>query len=354
MNNKHYKYSNMDEWTLFLFDNTAENLKKWIGKPIRGKIYTTEDVAKDAHRFTTKTLTFIKTMKELGLIDPTNIDNVCENIFNSTHQIDYLSENERNIFGIAEKEQKRIRLNPNMGMNVSDNQEVNEKQNDYMLDLYLFHELAHKCLPKIDNTFDSIPTLMKFKNSSTVYGYQALEEAVAQEIAEMCYYKHKNLERPAKTKHTDTILPKVVFKSNFNYYGLYQPVAVSFGRALRGVGKSSDDSSEKIMYDLCHRATHNNLLTSIVEEYKHDGLETECFQLFHTLAHIYSAKQNSFGVHSGLKNQSLNPNTNEFEPSLEEELGVNVDVKKLYMWVIDKLNSLEDYRPLLPQSAPQQ
>lgn len=123
-----------------------------------------------------------------------------------------------------------------------------------------------------------------------------IEEALAQNIAETCYYNSINQHRPQKHLERDRTIPNLPFQTNYDFYGLYQPLASAFGRTLRGVGTSERDSDDKILFDLSKKALNEDLLEAVIIEYQQDGISDDLEPMFFALANVYSAKLMSFGA----------------------------------------------------------
>lgn len=153
--------------------------------------------------------------------------------------------------------------------------------------LYLFHELAHSCF----KNRDTAPYIGDFMRHSTYYGYMTIEEAIAQNIAETCYYASTNQQRLQKRLERDRIMPNIEYQTNYDYYGLYQPLAVAFGRVLRGVGTSYRNSDDKILFDLSKKALKEDLLESVIYEYQRDGISQDLEPMFFCFSqHLFSKK----------------------------------------------------------------
>ena len=311
-----------------LFTNTLACTQQHIGKKIQGQVYTPQQAKKDAVFLVNTSLKFIENLSTTGLIDNNVFERVIKNLSHNVKTIDFLPENERGIFGQSVAEEQKVYINPDMpkGKRI----------------LYLFHELTHCCF-KNRNT---APYIGDYMRHSTYYGYMTIEEALAQNIAETCYYAYTGQQKPQKRLERDRIMPNIQYYTNFDYYGLYQPLAAAFGRVLRGVGTSNRDSDDKILFDLSKKALREDLLESVINEYQRDGILEDLEPMFFALANIYAAKKMSFGM-GGVqekvfdKNQQLVAEKN-LQPSLEQ-------TQEYYIKALNIMKKNEDYRqPLTP------
>ena len=143
------------------------------------------------------------------------------------------------------------------------------------------------------------------------------------------------------------VIPKIEFSSNFDYYGLFQPLAINFGRVLRGVGTINDNSEERIMHDLCKKALKENLLNSVISEYRKYGIETHLPKIFYSLANVFSAKNHSFGVgYVTEKLWDINNNLLSDEvmkPTIEE-------TENFYIQALKTTKALENYGDLFEKN----
>lgn len=306
-----------------LLSNTLQSTRQYVGKRIQGRIYTAEQAQIDALTLANDSLKFIETLLTTELIDEKTFERIIEKLSSTVKNIDFLPENKRGIYGQAVAEEKKIYINPDMP--------------NWKRTLYLFHELAHCCF-KNRNTAPYIGDLMRH---STYYGYMTIEEALAQNIAETCYYASINQPRPQKQSERDRVIPNIQYQTNYNYYGLYQPLAIAFGRVLRGVGTSYRDSDDKILFDLSKKALKEDLLESVIYEYQRDGISQDLEPMFFALANIYSAKKMSFGM-GGVEERVFDRNkrlvaSKELKPTIQE-------TQQYYMKALEIMKRNEDYR----------
>lgn len=307
-----------------LFFNTSISTRQYIGKKIQGEIYTSEKAKIDALNLVDNSLKFLETLLTTGLVDEKGFNRIIERISSNVKVIDFLPEYKRGIYGQAVVEEKKIYINPDLP--------------NWKRTLYLFHEFAHCCF----KYRDTAPYINNIMRHSTYYGYMTIEEALAQNIAETCYYKSINRSRPIKKIEQDRVIPNIQYKTNYDYYGIYQPLAIAFGRVLRGVGTSSLDSDDKILFDLSKKALTEELLESVIYEYQKDGISQDLEPLFYALANIYSAKKMSFGM-GGVMEKVFDKNgklleTKELNPTIEE-------TQNYYVSALQMMKKNEDYRP---------
>lgn len=306
-----------------LVSNTLQSTRQYVGKRIQGRIYTAEQSQIDALTLANDCLKFIETLLTTELIDEKTFERIIEKLSNTVKNIDFLPENKRGIYGQAVAEEQKVYINPDMP--------------NWKRKLYLFHELAHCCF-KDRNT---APYIGDFMRHSTYYGYMTIEEALAQNIAETCYYASINQPRPQKQSERDRVIPNIQYQTNYDYYGLYQPLAIAFGRVLRGVGTSYRDSDDKILFDLSKKALKEDLLESVIYEYQKDSISQDLEPMFFALANIYSAKKMSFGM-GGVEERVFDRNgrlvaSKELSPTIQE-------TQQYYMKALEIMKRNEDYR----------
>ena len=307
-----------------LYNNTLNNLLRHKGTIIKGRAYTEMQAEEDAAALVEDTSSYLVALLDTGLVDDNSIEKVLTNIVKNVKGIDYLPTNERGIFGVLEN--SKVFINPDLSP---------ERKK-----LYLFHELTHGCMKSMEDA----PYIGNYKRYSTFYGYMVLEEGITQNIAETCFYKIMRQNRPAKRYETDRIFQddRIKFKTNYDYYGLYQPLVIAFGKTLRGVGSVYDNSDDKILYDISKRALKEDLLDSIIFEYETDGKIDELTIMLFGLANIYSAKLKSF-TGNCVYEKIFDKNGKcleemKLEPSADE-------IVRSYQYVLNKTTELEDYRP---------
>ena len=306
-----------------LLTNTLARTRQYIGKRVQGQIYTVQQAEIDAATLVNDSLKFVETLLTTGLIDNKTFERVITRLSNNVKTIDFLPENKRGIYGQAVAEEQKVYINPDM--------------QNWKRTLYLFHELAHSCF----KNRDTAPYIGDFMRHSTYYGYMTIEEALAQNIAETCYYASINQQRPQKRLERDRIMPNIEYQTNYDYYGLYQPLAVAFGRVLRGVGTSYRDSDDKILFDLSKKALKEDLLESVIYEYTRDGISQDLEPIFFALANIYSAKKMSFGM-GGVEEKVFD--RNQKLVAKKELRPTSVETQKYYTNALNIMKRNENYR----------
>ena len=303
--------SNIAEYSNRLLFATTTNFQRHFGN--------VQQATREAKFFCDKTLAYFEALLKTGLIEEETFPRVFDRISNAMRSIDFLPENERNIYGKVDPVTKTVYINPNL----SQDRKI----------LYFFHELTHCCFK--DNAIP--PVVNDLLRHSTYYGYMTIEEALAQDIAETCFYKLKNLDRPRKQITHEYFMPDINITTNLDYYGLYQPLAIAFGRTLNGVAKSYKDNDDVIMFNLSKKALKEDLLESAIEQYQNDTNFTDKIdieRLFFSLANVYSAKLKSFGI-SGLVServynrqakllceQAINPNYQQTQEHYKQALNI--------------------------------
>lgn len=236
---------------------------------------------------------FCYSLKE-GFITPTNINKILTILKKDFKIIKFLPENLRGLYGRSLGD--IIEINPNLG--------------NIRSTLYMIHEIGHKILKahegyiiwQYNSSFKEeleekgiYNGYIKYPNESIFYGFQMLEEALTQELAEILTSKIFNYKRKPMTEKSDL---GVSFKSNFDYYGIFQELAIAFGKTLRGVGGSTKEDNI-ILKDMIKKAlnTSDSLTLDIIKEYN-DGDGNLYLKLYYMLAsmgNFLNEKYASFG-----------------------------------------------------------
>jgi len=235
---------------------------------------------------------FFLQLKNAGLLTNNNVDTILSRA-KPLKYLGALPQKYRGVFGRAHTDE-----------NGNQFCEINPKMNDYSnrggftsrerQKMITFHELAHviskdkeneeaeqakfadTCKSQfsrseiltINNKLGFAPkdndTSTRFNgyiNNLTDYAYFApnlMNEWFAQELAEALLYQSLGKKRPQMKIQTDErAIPGEVYKSNFEdvewNYGLYQPIALGLGRALRGIGTIENKSDGVISHELLKR-----------------------------------------------------------------------------------------------------
>ena len=163
------------------------------------------------------------------------------NVFNSLKRnvktMTVLSKNQRGLYGQFIPFNGVILINPELkGNGVLNNKERTR--------LYVCHELGHAV------HFDWIHTLGKNIPKDKdgllplIYkGFDLIDEATTQNMAEDIAYCFANKDRPALRECRGLLFSGGSYKSNFDFYGNLQESATMFSRTLRGIGKVKDDNT---------------------------------------------------------------------------------------------------------------
>ena len=230
-----------------------------------------------------------------------------------------LAQEQRNIFGATGRNDDSTSLLV----------AINPELDPYRRELYAFHELTHVVL---DGNSDKMSEIARNAGASLEQqslfadGYTVIEEAVAQNTAEQMMAILYGRTRKAALQTTDKAIPGISFSTNFDYYGLYQPIATSFARTLRGIGNlPSRGNDDTYLNALSARAFNSGFAEDIVKEYKSDGHFKDLAQSFIQLGRVYRAKQAFFGV-----------GTIRYDVS---------QIRQDYLQSIATFNALEEHRP---------
>ena len=295
------------------------------------KIYKNTPVKMDrsyislANEFAQNTEEFVKQCINNGFINSLNLSR-CLNNLNNVEFVDVLPEEQRNIYGIT----------------TNNSVQVNPELNSDRRRLYQFHELAHKLI-KVGVNWDEIRKYNQTRiqrgkdvlNAMEIdYGWTLLEEAVVQNIAEECFYSSISKERPNQIhKKEPMVLGDKFYKTNFDFYGIYQPLATRFARTLRGIGTSKKDNDDYILNEFSKKACNVNFRKAVIEEYRRDGLEDNLMELLENLGKIFNKKSATFG---NAGNQRV--------LTIEQ-------IQVIWNSVIARMKTLEDYRPDFPDNT---
>ena len=199
--------------------------------------------------------------------------------------------------------------------------------------LYMFHELAH-ISTGIHQIIEDAPNNLingKFQHSH-LYGYQALDEAMAQDIAETMLYLSLGRQRPAIANKSEPILNTLV-PTNFDFYGIYQPIAGHFAQSLRGIGS---------IHNMCKYAVNGNLYKHIIDEYRRDGVEFKLDSILAKMGNIFKAKLSSFG--GDLGKDYIYQNGREITKDFKTD---KTTLTSYYAEAVDSLMRLKDTREML-------
>lgn len=203
---------------------------------------------------------------------------------------------------------------------------------------------AHKLITKINtNTFANIDSqyqylASEFSENAEEFikqcmnnGFSLLEEAIVQNIAEECFYSSLGIQRPQQVhkKEPQVLGTNKYFKTNFDYYGIYQPLATMFARTLRGIGQSKADTDDLILNEFSKKACNENFITSIIQEYTNDVGQDKLMELIEKLGRFFNEKSATFSNNIEGKKMSI------------------LQTQELWNNIMAELRSLEDYRPVI-------
>ena len=202
-----------------------------------------------------------------------------------------LPKNKRGLYGRFESEMGAIFINP----------ELKKSQflsSDERIRLYIYHELGHlinsRWMDKAVGLINNIDRGGYIANRQLIYdGCSLLDEAIVQDRAEELAYMIGGKERPKKRLVSNAMFGGVGYKTNFDFYGELQEVAIVFGRTLRGIGKYKEDSS--VMFDLCNRAIGDSFMDEVFEEYERDGHINDLYLMLTSMGVIKNASYANFG-----------------------------------------------------------
>lgn len=99
-------------------------------------------------------------------------------------------------------------------------------------------------------------------------GFNLLDEAISQDVAENITYYISKKERPFRTYSSNqSMFDGFLYKTNFDRFGGIEESAIKFGRTLKCIGSSVYDSDEDVLKKLSIRSFNQDFVYSIVGEY---------------------------------------------------------------------------------------
>lgn len=232
---------------------------------------------------------FITTGYAAGFINDKNLPHVVKKLL-KIEKFGNLPKEQRGLFGATSHN------NGSPSLSVA----INPDLDPYRRELYSFHELTHVVLDGNTEVMEESARntgARPEQQSLFADGYTVIEEVVAQNTAEQMMAILYGRNRNAASQNTDRAIPGIRFSTNFDYYGLYQPIATSFAKTLQGIGNlSSRGNDDMYLNALSARAFNPNFAESIVEEYKSNRHFKELAISFMKLGRVYRAKLASIGV----------------------------------------------------------
>jgi len=203
-----------------------------------------------------------------------NIMDVVDNLNENVHSIKHLPLDYCGCYGRSSDDGIEINTHFSRHFNSPD------LSSDEIRKLYMFHELGHNILGLTNDTqiveyCDRFRDVLVSKGEYSIYdiskemvygGFWLLEEALTQELAETLVYARSGKLRPVMREDNEL---GINFKTNFDYYGIFQSVAIMLGNTMRGIGEYSDDPN--ILRDMLKRAMNGNFVNELIAEYNDGG-----------------------------------------------------------------------------------
>lgn len=238
----------------------------------------------------------------LGYVTTDNV-NLVKDSFKNLDTIGLLNSSYHGgIYGITDS--RRIEINPNL-------RNSNTLSASERTLLYISHEMGHRLHFGWSNRMQLNGMLAdsqikdcyrKLPNQEQMYiysGFDMLDEALAQDRAEEIAYYFANRVRPQLSLRSTYLFNKKPFKTNYDYYGEFQELAIKFGKTLRNITK--DDS--KVLKQLGQTAIDNDFVKKIEYEYRSNNNLIDLFALIHAMGTIKEAAYEVFGM--GTRNTIL-------------------------------------------------
>lgn len=240
---------------------------------------------------------------QLGFFTGENLDRIVSLLNTKFREIKLLPPELRGCF--AQSYDDIIEINPEMQKHPN-SPNLNEEE---ITMLYMFHELGHKVLnvedfevtKKYCASFKKIMEEKGQKYENTIplgyvyYGFVMLEETLAQELAETLTYATLGKTRPNSRLEMEF---DTTFKSNFDYYGIFEKPTIDMGRTMRGCGKSNSDS-KKVLQDMIKRSLHTDSFSEdLIAEYNAKDARgyLDLFCMLQHMGNILNEKYASFGI----------------------------------------------------------
>lgn len=201
---------------------------------------------------------------------PATFNHVLNAIMNNLRTISVLQDNNREIYGETQAQNKIIYINPNLSAS-------KYLTGEERIRLYMAHELGHivnnawmnKVVEYVNQQIRQ--GSLKQEHAQLIYdGFSMLDEATTQNRAENFAYEISGKSRPRLTYYRNgRMFNSEEYKSNFDYYGELQEPATMFAKTLRGIGKEHDDVIA--LNILSERALSPNFFNTVLNEYSRDG-----------------------------------------------------------------------------------
>lgn len=265
---------------------------------------------------------FIALCIKHGYINRDNIKHFYKNL-SKLKTITVLPQGNRGIYGYTTGDKSTVMTNPSLDRD--------------RRKLYLFHELGHIVL-SLDHSLcqERLEHHLKLResqglpNNDIFYagdGLKIIEEALVQNLAETLLYDSKKQARPIEKDSMDKAIPDIKFKTNFDFYGLYQSLVGSFGKTLRFVPKTPKDTPSELLNKLTVKAFYPDFTSNIINEYENDIGIRHLFLVLNKFGIVFNSKLNSFGY--GYAAQDYSP----------------TNARKAYLDAFSMIERLKDYRP---------
>lgn len=213
---------------------------------------------------------------KLGYVTKSNIYFVLRQLI-SIELIKFVKKDEENSFA-GYTEEKIISLNPK----IPGKGKLDSKNRTL---LYSAHEYGHvinqKWKLEVFNYAKNVWQNAKIQREGKRFGFSSpkyfmmgfdmLDEAITQDMAENITYDYVQKERPAKEfKMKEAVLGRMPYLTNFDYYGEFQEIAVKFAKGLGTINSSSSGSFEDVLKQLGKMATKENFSSILLNEFNGD------------------------------------------------------------------------------------
>ena len=222
---------------------------------------------------------------------PNEFTNIFNNLQRKLEIVTVSPKNERGLYGRSDEELKMVLVNPSLGPSAS-------LTGDERTRLYMCHELGHIINSDWMNTVEE-HIVKSGKNNNLLQlmyaGFSLLDEATTQNRAEAITYYFAGKQRNDLKNYRGRLFGGEIYRSNFDFYGEFQELAIAFSKTLRGSGgkNTSDDDAMRL---LSIRTLDRRFVDKVFYEYEKDGKLSELYNMLIYMGAIKKASYASFGV----------------------------------------------------------
>ena len=205
------------------------------------------------------------------MVTKTNEENIKEQ-FSSIKMVKLLTNIYQNIYGLTCQKEIYIK---------KDIQNEFGFTKDVLIQLFTSHELGHiihSSWKEDEKNFihslyqeQRVQTLLKKMDLASPkyleYGFDLLDEATTEEVAERVIYHYLEEDRPEKTYRNDKkILDYKPYLTNYTIYGEFQEITIQFAKTLSFLNIKQEDSDDEILKKLCQKSFRKDFIQFFEKE----------------------------------------------------------------------------------------